>query len=527
MRKYILPLLFVLIYGFLSAALGAATHDDEYVVVLGPSSIEWNPLYTYSTTEAQLYTAVYEGLVVYDPRTLQPRPGVASRWSISEDKRSYTFHLRKDARYQDGSPVTAQDFRETWELMLRQGNNSPFSFLLDPIQGAADFRLGRTRDANTLGIETPDDHTLVITLEKPAAHFLSILCHQSLVPLPQGHRTAESWNGSDELPSNGPYRIAEYTDEHIVFQKNDQYWDRARVLLPSIRVLFREDPLKNSQEFNYGSVQWIMDSFDAEVIRIPGSLQIHPQFSTHYYFFRSAEPPWDDPSIRKAIALALPLAQLRSEDVYFVPTARLVPEIPGYPEPETLGTAQNASAARALLAEAGYPLGRGLPPLRVLQPEGQESQRIGTLIKESLEGTLELEVILETLPYAQFQAAQRDGSFTLSTISWVGDFADPLTFLNMWVTDNPVNIGGYANPEYEQLLDQASLLEGEERFTKLSEAESLLLTQAALIPISHSPSINVIDLEETEGWYPNALDIHPFKNMAFATQRAPYNVVRF
>jgi peptide/nickel transport system substrate-binding protein/oligopeptide transport system substrate-binding protein len=520
-------LLFAYFIFFTFATLHTTTaQDSDLVLVLDPDTIEWNPIYTYSTTEAQMYTAIYEGLVVYDPRTLQPRPGAASRWVISEDKLEYTFTIREDAKYQDGTPVTSQDFKNTWLLMLEQGNESPFSFLLDPVRGAKAFRRGEETSSRSVGLSTPDSKTLVIELEKPAAHFLSILCHQSLVPIPAQFRNTKPWPGSEDLPSNGPYFISEYTEKQIIFEKNPEYWDVDRVALNTIQALFRDEPKLNSSEFNYGSINWILGSFDAQELRIPGSLQINPQFSTNYYFFNARNEPWSIPAVRTALMLFLPMDEIRSTDVYFVPTNRLVPEIPGYPEPESLA-AMNIEEGKALLMQAGYPNGEGLPPINILQPAGQESQRIGEVMKKAWESQLQVSVELNPVPYYDLQTTQNAHTFTLTTISWVGDFADPLTFLNMWLSDNPVNLAGYSNNEYERLLEQASVLEGKERFSKLSEAESLLLQSGVLFPISHSPAINVIDLEEIEGWYPNALNIHPFKNMAFASRRAPFNVVSF
>jgi oligopeptide transport system substrate-binding protein len=500
------------------------TQPTHFTAAMFPGRIEWNPLYTYTSSEAQLFTAIYEGLVIYHPRTLQPIPGVASSWTRSDDGRTYTFTIRPNARYHDGTPVRAQDFRDTWIHMLQPSHNAPFGFLLDKIVGVRDFRTGRTTSPSGIGIQVPNDQTLVLNLINPAPHFLSILAHQSLVPMHRDFRNTRRWGINDQIPSNGPFIVSSLSSNRIEFARNPHYWDRTNVGLDRITIIQRDDAGQNTRDFNSGSIDWIMSSFDSSAIRVPNSLLIGAQFATTYLFPNTQSPIFANDSIRRAILSYLPMDSIRNPDIYFVPSARLVPQIDGYPEPQGF---QNLSAEEALsiLEDQGFASGRGLRPLRIILTQGQESQRIGQLIKSALESALELSVVVSYHSFDELQEIQATGDFDLSLISWVGDYADPLTFLDLWQKDNPINLARFNDPAFEELLDEAALKVGNDRFAALSRAESRLITTGAVIPIAHSPSINVIDLREISGWYVNPLDIHPFKDIRFEGNRAPADVV--
>ena len=518
-----LPLLCAVLF---SLSLGAHANDQQLILVMYPGRIEWNPVFTYTSTEAQLYTAVYEGLVTYNPRNLQPEPGIAARWTVSEDGLEYRFFIRDNAQYYDGRKITAADVKESWLHMLSLGSASPFAFLLDSIEGARAYRTGRSSDTSQVGLEALRDTELLVRLEAPAPHFLSVLAHQSLVVIHPNFRNNRRWQHADPIPSNGPYLISSRTAQRIEMEKNPRYWDANNVAIQRISIILRDDAVLNTQDYNAGSVDWILGSFDSSELRVPGSFQIGAQFATSYLYFRNAKEAIQDQRVRRALTLLLPLDEIRSDAIYFVPTSRLVPEIEGYPEPESISRSSRTEAFQ-LLEAAGYTDGANLPNLRVVLTTGEESQRIGELVKAAWEESLGIEVTTEYVDYELLQTIQQSDEYDLSILSWVADYADPLTFLELWKTDNPVNLAAYEDADYENLLNQAARQSGTARFDLLSRAETLLLTGAALVPISHSPSINIVDPSEIGGWHLNPLDIHPFKHLRFDGSRAPSNVASF
>jgi peptide/nickel transport system substrate-binding protein/oligopeptide transport system substrate-binding protein len=235
-------------------------------------------------------------------------------------------------------------------------------------------------------------------------------------------------------------------------------------------------------------------------------------FATHYYFIRSAKNPWGDYRLRRALSLALPWERMR--EGHFLPAKTLIYPIPGYPEVPGLETSDEEEAAR-LLREAGYPGGAGLPELVIKLTPSQDAARIGSLIASAWKEKLGIPVRIVVVPYGNYFQALKENDYDVGFSTWIGDFADPYTFLQMWRRDSNLNDARYNDADYEELLERSMSEEGEKRWATLAEAENMLLSRGVVLPISHSPAINIVDTGELDGWYPNALDIHPFKYLSF------------
>lgn len=491
-----------------------AESPSEFVVAAFPTDVEFNPIRTYTAFEAQVYTAVYEGLVGYHPLTLEPVPGVARTWTVSNDNLRWTFRLRPDARYSNGDRVTAAHFRDTWLALLHPDADSAYSFLFDVIRGAQDYRLGRNSDPGSVGIRAVSDSELVVELHSPATHFLDILCHHSFVVVHPDMLEKGDWD-STEIIGNGPFVLTERSEDRLVMEVNEQYWDRDALEIDGLRILLVDDPETSTEAFNRGSVHWMSGGWNLEAITDRRSIVVNPMFSTTYYYFRASEKPYDDARVRRALALLLPWSQIRSEEIYFSPASTLVPPIPFYPNPDGIVEAVEDEAL-ALLAEAGYPGGNGLPAPTILIPGGEDHNRIATLVQAAWGERLNLEVQIVEVPFPRYFDALETESYTLGTVSWIGDFADPLTFLQMWTSGSNLNDSGYANADFDGLVNRSLSQRGSERFQTLAEAEAMLLDSGLVLPISHSPAVNVIDQRRISGWYANPLDIHPFKHIGFA-----------
>ncbi|MDR0498034.1 MAG: ABC transporter substrate-binding protein, partial [Treponema sp.] len=198
---------------------------DEIVAVFSKGDLELDFRKSYIASEAQLFTAIYEGLFSYHPMTMGPVPAAASRWEISQDKKQWTFFIRENARFQNGDPVRAQDFRAAWLSLLAPALDAPYSSLFDIIEGAREFRLGRST-ADKVGITATGEKTLVVRLNSPAAFFPSMLCHHSFSPIHPSMLNNRSW---EKPVSNGPFYIDKIDEDHILLLKNPNYWDARRV----------------------------------------------------------------------------------------------------------------------------------------------------------------------------------------------------------------------------------------------------------------------------------------------------------
>lgn len=504
------------------------TSSDEFVISFLSGATQLNPVYSYTSTEAQIYSGIYEGLVGYHPLTMEPVPAVAESWDVSEDGLTYTFNLRRDARYADGTRVRAEDFRRTWLKVIDPDTEAAYNFLFDIIEGVRAYRAGRTDDPNDVGIDVVDDQTLRVRLHKPATHFLRILCHHAFVPLHPQLRRSDDWSTFDEIPGNGPYRIVERSAEEIVLRRNTSYWAAEEVAIPRMRIVFTDEDEATAvtDRFNRGEIDWVTSGMDLSEVQFPEMIVLNPLFATTYYFLRSDVEPFDDHRVRRALALLLPWSEIRSGEIHLSPATTLVPPIPYYPEIDSI-TEPNIEEALELLEEAGYTRGVRIPTINIHIPQGEESARVAGLMKDAWEEHLEVTVDIQVTPYPAYFDALGGTDFTVGTVSWIGDFADPLTFLQMWISDSNVNDAGFADQRYDRLIDQSMQERGEGRYEILADAEEILLQTGTVLPVSHSPSINLIDLQAVDGWFPNPLDVHPLRYLSFTEQEPIPGVIRF
>ncbi|HUX52329.1 MAG TPA: peptide ABC transporter substrate-binding protein [Spirochaetia bacterium] len=499
--------------------------NNVFVVNYLPSQIELNPMKSFSSTEAQIFTAIYEGLVTYNPLTMKPVPGVAAYWEVSPDGKMYTFHLRQDALYWNGDQVTAQDFRNSWLELLNPENHSPYSFLLDVVKGAENYRKGINKDPNSVGIHAISKTILEVQLAHPAAQFLDILCHHSFVPVHPSMLKFGDWSKLPSVIGNGAYYIVKKSDSEIDLAKNDLYWDASNVHIPYIHITFRNDAAAVTRDFNEGKIQWIAGGILLDKVQNKDSVVINQLFATTYFYFNASVAPWNDPRVRKALVELLPLEEMRSTKYQYIPATTLVPPIPYYPSVKGI-TKTDKTDAMKLLSEAGFPDGKGLPSITIQVPQGSEDGGMAGLIAKAWNDALGIEVKIANKPYQQYVDNLSKDNYTLATLTWIGDFADPLTFLQMWTTGSNLNDAHYSDTTFNNYVTQSLGESGIPRYELLGKAEEELLSGGEVIPLSHSPAINVIDLTQIDGWYPNPLDIHPFKYLQFAALKPLKGIVK-
>lgn len=494
---------------------------DELTVAFSKSEVELDFRKSYLASEAQLYTAIYEGLFSYHPYSMEPVAAAAEKWELSEDKKQWTFTIRQNARYWNGDPVTAEDFRASWLSILSPQRDAPYSSLFDIIEGAREYRSGLVGDTGKVGITATGAKTLVVKLNAPASFFPSMLCHHSFSPIHPSMLDTEDWSAAPPV-SNGPFSIAEMNEDGITLAKAGNYWDADGVSLNKIYCKFTETGDDASTLWNSGEARWISGEVNIDTLTDRSGIQVNPMFATHYYYIRSAEKPWNDHRIRRALVLALPWEEIRTG--HFLPAKTLIYPLPGYPEIAGLNATEIEEAA-ALLAEAGFPDGAGLPELVIRITPSPEAARITGLMANNWKDKLGLNVRVEVVPYSGYFQALKSGGYTVGSSTWIGDFADPYTFLQMWRKDSNLNDARHYDEDYEVLMERSMLEEGETRWATLAEAEELLLERGSVLPISYSPAINIVDAGELAGWFPNALDIHPFKYLYFKAFRPLPGVV--
>jgi peptide/nickel transport system substrate-binding protein/oligopeptide transport system substrate-binding protein len=342
-----------------------------------------------------------------------------------------------------------------------------------------------------------------------------MLCHHSFSPIHPDMLAVEDWSTVPPM-SNGPFYVVEHSEERIVLARNELYWDAGRTALRRINIRYLEDGDEASALWNSGEVRWVAGDVNLETLTDRSGIAVNPMFATHYYYIRSSAAPWTDARVRQALSLALPWDEIR--EGYFLPAKTLIYPIQGYPEIEGLGST-DLDKAKGLLREAGYPDGMGLPELVIRLTPSEEAARVGSLMASAWKDGLGAPVRVEVVPHRRYNETLKQNDYQVAFSTWIGDFPDPYTFLQMWRRDSNLNDARYNDPDYEALIDRSMGEDGETRMATLAAAEKLLLDRGVVLPISYSPAVNIVDTDELEGWFPNALDIHPFKYFSFKAFR--------
>jgi len=315
--------------------------------------------------------------------------------------------------------------------------------------------------------------------------------------------------------SNGPFYISENSEDRLILLKNVNYWDSSRNSLNKIIIEFTENGDDAAALWNSGAAHWISGDVNIDALSDKSGITVNAMFATHYYFIRSLKP-YDDDRVRRALSLVIPWEEIRAG--YFLPAKTLIFPIPGYPEIDGIETT-DAEEALKLLEEAGYPRGIGLPELVIRITPSMDANRVSRLMAAAWMEKLGIPVKIDVVPFGRYFQMLKGNDYNVGYTTWIGDFADPYTFLQMWRRDSNLNDAQYDSDEYEALMEKSMLEEGQKRWEILAEAEMLLLSQGTVLPISYSPAVNIIDIDEIEGWFPNVLDIHPFKYLGFRSLR--------
>ncbi len=462
-----------------------------------------NPQTTSYSADAQILTGLYEGLFVYDPETLAPQPGIALSYRVSRDKKRWTFRLRENAKFSNGERITAESVRASM-IQLLSTKGAPFASLLDIVRGAEDFRNGRI-SADEVAVRAVSDSELSVHLVKPAGYFPKLLCHSAFSVV---HRSPTVYSGAFMLEDSG--------DGILVMEKNPYYWDAAATHLERITVIQSDDPAENAFMFNTGAADWIAGAADTSRIINLNSMQINAEFGTNYFFFKtSAGKPgkkasvWDNPDFRNALLEAVPWDDIRQGMV--VPASTFVYPLADYPAVEGLGYTDSAEA-RSLMAEARRRAGisgEQKLPLVFDVPDGGISDSVIESLRQAWE-PLGVEFSVRKIPKQYYLSNVRSSDADLFSYGWIGDFADPLTFLELFRSGSTMNDSGWSNSEYDRLIDEAASSDSE-RYQLLAKAESILLDSGMVIPRYHPVSFNLVNMDAVGGWSPNPIDVHPFK----------------
>lgn len=484
-----------------------------------------DPQLATSITELDITSALFEGLMAEDPVDLHPVPGVASRYVPSPDRLTYTFYLRPDARWSDGSAVTADDFVRSWQRMLTPSLAAQNADLLYVIQGAEAYNRGVTKDFSHVGVRAIDPHTLRVTLEHPTPYFLSLLAQPAFYPVrlatiaKYGSTTQRGnpWTRPGHLVGNGPFVLKTWIpNEAILVTKSPTYWDAAHVRLHAIRFHAIDSVDAEEDAFRAGQLHltYVLPFGRAAVYRRkdPKVLRSDPYLNTYFLRLNTTRAPFDDPRFRRALSLAIDrdaLANKVLQDGQKPAVSFTPPGLPGYTPPDVVKS--DPAEARRLLAETTFGKLAKAPTIELLFNSSENMRLIAEALQGMWQRNLGLNVQLVNEEFKVVLSDRRAGHYQMVLSDWVADYLDPLTFLDPWRSDSANNQTGWSSVDYDALLFAAAQNpDPQARAAQLQKAETLLLDAAPIIPLYYNPHTFLIQ-PSVKGWYPTLLDHHPYK----------------
>ena len=525
------------IAGWLLAALstgcikpgGRVAYGNRHQILYWGNGVEpagLDPQTIIGEPETHIFNALFEGLVSQDPKDLHPIPGVAAAWDLSPDGRVYTFHLRHDARWSNGDPVTARDFVESERRILLPALGAiyaPARFTDVEIVNAREFYEGKIRDFGQVGVQAADDFTLVVTLKEPADYFLGMLNHESWYPvhvptiLKYGKidEPNTAWTHVGNFVGNGPFRLKAWRNQQeLVVEKNPFYWGAKNVRLNEIHYYPTENADTEERDFRAGLLH-ITEELPQTKIDLyrrdhPQFLQISPWFGCYFYRFNVTNPILKDRRVRRALAMAIDrdgivknVARGGQQPAHtFTPAGTAGYVLPGG------GIPTDYEGARRLLAEAGHPDGQGLPPIDLLISNGGGHQAVAEVMQGTWQRELHVKTNIVTEEFKVFLDSQHTLNYTTSRAGWIGDYLDPYTFLGLMVTGDGNNDTGFSNPEYDRLIARSrQTADPAGRRVLLQQAETLLLDEAPVAPVYFYTRV-YLRQPSVKGWYNNFLDRH-------------------
>lgn len=500
-RSVVGIVLLAVLSGCMQGESNVASGNRDGILHIGnggePQSLD--PHVMTSFTDAKITAALFEGLVTQNPYTLATEPGVAQRWVFSDDHKTITFYLRKNARWSNGEPLDARDFLYSLRRILAPAMANQVAYLLYPISGAEAFNRGQTSDVDSLGIRIIDNYTLEIKLNNPTPYFLDLLAGYYGYPVPR--TTVEAygkttdrysrWTHAENLVSNGPFMLKSWRMQRdVTVVKNPHYWDANQVALNSIVFHTVESPLNEEKMFRVGQLHYTstvpLNKINAYRAQPSPPYQQEPMLGTYYYMFNIERPPVNDVRVRRALAMSVDRQQLIDKLLLgtALPSPALVPMdlIPGYKPPDLL--TYNPDAARQLLAEAGYPNGKGWPGLELMFNTSEDHRKVAVAIQQMWKKELNIKVTLVNQEWKVYLDTTQQKDFQLARMGWIAGIRDPALFLDGFTTASGTNRTGFSSPYFDEIILELApaALDPVARMALLREAESIFIEQVPLIP---------------------------------------------
>ncbi|NAX21108.1 ABC transporter substrate-binding protein [Vibrio sp. V39_P1S14PM300] len=486
---------------------------QELVRGNGTEVASLDPQKTEGVPESHVIRDLLEGLVNQDAdgNTI---PGVAESWETTDNK-TFTFHLRKDAKWSNGDPVTAEDFVYSFKRAVDPATASPYSWYLEmtTMENAADIIAGK-KDKETLGVKALDANTLEIKLETALPYFVKMMGHTTVKPVHRAtvEKFGDKWTKPEHFVGNGAFVLDNWVvNERIELKRNKFYWDNEHTVLDKVTYLPIENQVAEMNRFLSGEIQITnelpIEHFKRLQKEHPDFVQVQGNLCSYYYGFNNKKAPFDDVRVRKALSYAIDrdiiskaiLGQGQKPAYFLTPeiTAGFHPEMPAYGK---MTQKEREAAAKKLLAEAGFDSANPLK-FTLLYNTSENHKKIATAIQSMWKKSLGVDVSLENQEWKTYLDTRRQGNFDVTRAGWCGDYNEASSFLSLMQSNNSSNDPKYFSNEYDGVMEKAMATTSEAEREKLyTDAEKLLARDMPIAPIYQYVKSRLVS--PTVGGYP-------------------------
>ncbi len=478
-----------------------------------------DPALMSAQSDGRIARGIFEGLTTEDPRTLDPLPGMATSWDISTDGLKYTFHVRHGALWTNGDAVTARDFEYSWLRVLHPDTPARYADIFYVIRNARAYKKKEIIDAQQVGIRAANDSTFVVDLATPTPYFMQLVSYYPFLPVHKATVEAfgDRWTRPEHIVTNGPFRLGVHKpNDRIELVRDPAYWDAVHVRLDRIILYATEDLSTMLNMYRAGMTDWNPSGYlpaqYVPYVRDYNDFRSGAYLGTYFYSFNVTQKPFDDVRVRRALASAVDREKIVKYLLYDskTPWGGIVP--PGfekYPYPQ--GVVFDPEKGRALLAEAGFPGGKGFPKFEILFNTSQDHRKIAEAIQEMWKRELGVDVSLSNQEFASYMKATVGLQYQVARRSWIADYKDPNTFLYMLRGGDGNNRSGWTNARFDSLVTAAGAeMDPARRMRTLAGAEQIALNEMPFLPIYAYRTVELV-APYVRGWYPTALDNHPLK----------------
>ncbi len=503
---------------------GSAEEPADFVVANGVEPQTLDPHTLTGQPDGRIAAALFEGLTRLNPTNALPEPALAERWEISPDGIVYTFHLRSNAVWSTGEPITADDVVYSWRRVVNPATACDYAGQLYYVKNGEEINTAKIKDVTRLGVEALNPRTVRVELVAPTPFFLDLCAFRTLLIVPQQtvEKYKDHWLMARPLPVSGSHLLVSWRiRDKIRLRKNPRYWDAANTHNEIVDILPVEDAISalNLYETGQADIIWDKNLVPTELMDIlKDRPDCHTPDNLGTYFIRInvTRKPFDDVRVRKALALTIDKHRIVTRIVRGgerVADSYVPVHTANYERAKTLD--YDPDLARKLLKEAGFPEGKGFPNFVFHFNTGKMHEQLGVELQEMWKNELGLNLSLRQTEWKVWLAAQTALDYDVIRGSWIGDYNDANTFLDMFMSNNGNNRTGWKNPKYDQLIRTAnSHPDRQKRAEILRQAETMLVQdEIPILPIFFYKGIQFWRTNKIEGIYDNILDEHPLASI--------------